>query len=226
MDLYEQGRLQFSDMLMADTAERELLINFHGSVVPTGLRRRWPHVLTYEGVLGAEHLKFGTITPDHNVTLPFTRNVVGPMDYTPVTFSAETRHTTVGHELALSVVYESGLQHFADSIDSYAEQPIAERFLERVPAAWDETRLLRGYPGSEATFARRRDDEWFIGCLTAGAPRTVTLPLDFLDDDFDVTLVKDDETGEELIRETVVCESPIELSIDVPANGGFILHCK
>ncbi|WP_066384527.1 glycoside hydrolase family 97 catalytic domain-containing protein [Halalkalicoccus paucihalophilus] len=68
---------------MADTAERELLINFHGSVVPTGLRRRWPHVLTYEGVLGAEHLKFGTITPENNVTIPFTRNVVGPMDYTP-----------------------------------------------------------------------------------------------------------------------------------------------
>lgn len=226
MDSDEQGRLQFYDMLMADTAERELLVNFHGSVVPTGLRRRWPHVLTYEGVLGAEHLKFGTITPEHNVTLPFTRNVVGPMDYTPVTFSAETRHTTVGHELALSVVYESGLQHFADSIDSYAEQPIAERFLERIPAAWDETRLLRGYPGSEATFARRRNDEWFIGCITAGAPRTVTLPLDFLNDAFDVTLVQDDEAGEELIRENVTGEPPTELLIDVPANGGFVLHCR
>lgn len=224
MDSDEQGRLQFYDALMADTARRELLVNLHGSVVPTGLRRRWPHVLTYEGVLGAEHLKFATITPEHNVTLPFTRNVVGPMDYTPVTFSAETRHTTVGHELALAVVYESGLQHFADGIDSYASRPVAERFLERVPAAWDETRFLRGYPGSEATFARRRDDEWFVGCITAGASRTVTLSPDFLDDVSEGIVVRDGDSGEQLIRESVIGRPSDELSIDVPRNGGFVCY--
>lgn len=226
MDSDEQGRLQFYDSLLAETAERELLVNFHGSVVPTGLRRRWPHALTHEGVLGGEHLKFGTITPEHNVTLPFTRNVVGPMDYTPVTFSAATRHTTVGHELALSVVYESGLQHFADGIDSYSDRPLAERFLERVPASWDETRLLRGYPGSEATFARRSGDDWFVGCITAGGPRTVTLSLDFLAENHDVVLLRDDEGGEELLRENVPVESSDDISIEMPANSGFVLHCQ
>jgi hypothetical protein len=224
MDSDEQGRLQFYDDLLADAAERELLVNFHGSVVPSGLKRRWPHVMTYEGVMGAEHLKWATLTPEHNVTLPYTRNAVGSMDYTPVTFSADSRHTTAGHELALAVVYESGLQHFADSIDEYAARPDAEWFLERVPAAWDETRFLRGHPGSEATIARQRDDEWFVGSITAGGQRTVETSLPFLQASQEATLVRD--AGDDDLRREPVAVGPTDpLSVTVPENGGFVLYC-
>ncbi|WP_136689398.1 glycoside hydrolase family 97 protein [Halorhabdus amylolytica] len=222
MDSDEQGMLQFYEAVLADAAERELLVNFHGSTVPLGLRRKWPNVMTYEGVQGAEHLKWATLTPEHNVALPYTRNVVGPMDYTPVTFSADSRHTTAGHELALSVVFESGLQHFADNIDEYAARPHAEWFLERVPAAWDETRFLRGRPGSEATLARRRGQAWFVGCIVAGVGRTIDLAATFLDDAREGVLLRDGENGS-LERTTAHLGPETPLSVDVPANGGFVL---
>ncbi|WEL20514.1 glycoside hydrolase family 97 protein [Halorhabdus sp. BNX81] len=225
MDSDDQGRMQFYTDLAADAAEHELTVNFHGSAVPTGLRRRYPNILTYEGVRGAEYYKWDTNTPEHNAILPFTRNVVGPMDYTPVTFSADRRLTSAGHELALSVVYESGLQHYADSIESYADYPLAEDVLEAVPAAWDETVFLGGHPGSEATLARRRGEQWFVGSITAGPARTieVSLPdLDFLDGSTTATVTTDagDGAGLEAFEREV---SPGgTLSVPVAEHGGFV----
>ena len=162
-------------------AERRLVVNFHGSTVPRGISRTWPNVLTSEGVLGAETYKGDApVTPAHNATLPFTRNAIGSMDYTPVTFSAQRRQTSAAHELALSVVFESGLQHFADSPEAYAAQPAARRWLRSLPIAWDETKLLDGYPGASATIARRAGRRWYVGAIDAGAGRAVRLPLDFL----------------------------------------------
>ncbi|WP_436925230.1 glycoside hydrolase family 97 catalytic domain-containing protein [Halosimplex amylolyticum] len=227
MDHDDQGRMQFYDQLAEDAAEYELLVNFHGSVVPTGLQRRYPHVMTYEGVMGAEYYKWSTVTPEHNCTLPFTRNVVGPMDYTPVTFSAEAAQTTPGHELALSVVFESPLQHFADSIDEYGARPEAEGFLEAVPAAWDETRFVGGHPGVEATVARRDGDEWFLGSITAGPQRIVTVDCSFLgsgdaaaSDEWSAHVVRD-ETGGVLESEEWTVTGQEALDIVVPENGGF-----
>lgn len=162
-------------------AERRLLVNFHGSTVPRGLSRTWPNVLTWEGVLGAEAYKGSApVTPAHNATLPFTRNAIGSMDYTPVTFSAQRRQTSAAHELALSVVFESGLQHFADSPEGYAAVPEARRWLRGVPVAWDETKLLGGYPGASATIARRAGRSWYVGSIHAGAGGEAQLPLGFL----------------------------------------------
>jgi alpha-glucosidase len=162
-------------------AERRLLVNFHGSTVPRGLSRTWPNVLTWEGVLGAETYKGSApVTPAHNATLPFTRNAIGSMDYTPVTFSAHGRQTSAAHELALSVVFESGLQHFADSPEGYAAVPEARRWLRGVPVAWDETKLLGGYPGASATIARRAKRRWFVGSIHADAGGEARLPLEFL----------------------------------------------
>ncbi|MFC7140808.1 glycoside hydrolase family 97 catalytic domain-containing protein [Halosimplex aquaticum] len=227
MDHDDQGRMQFYDALAEDAAEYELLVNFHGSVVPTGLQRRYPHVMTYEGVMGAEYYKWSTVTPEHNCTLPFTRNVVGPMDYTPVTFSADAAQTTPGHELALSVVFESPLQHFADSVDEYAARPEAEGFLETVPAAWDETRLVGGHPGVEATVARRDGDEWFLGTITAGPQRIVTVDCAFLgsgeadpSETWTAHVVRD-ETGGALASEEWPVTGEEALDIVVPENGGF-----
>ena len=87
----------------------------------------------------------------------------------------------LAHELALSVVFASGLQHFADSPEAYAAQPLAERWLRDVPVAWDETRLLGGHPGRSATIARRAGERWYVGAIRAGAGGTVELPLGFLE---------------------------------------------
>ncbi|WP_276256226.1 glycoside hydrolase family 97 protein [Halomontanus rarus] len=220
-----QEMMRFYDDLAEATAACGLMLNVHGSITPKGLRRRWPHLLTYEGVNGAEnyHPVPNTYPPSHNAILPFTRNVLGPMDYTPVTFSAETRQTTVGHELALSVVYESGLQHFADDVDEYAARPLAEAFLEAVPAAWEGTAFVGGRPASEATIARRRGSEWFLGSITAGDARTVDAPLSFLEDDseYDLELLADDDSGEKLRRLESVVDRSETVSVAVPEHGGF-----
>src|SRR2546423_5000220 len=124
-----------------------------------------------EGVQGAEkiHDKPGrnAFPPTHYTDLPFVRNLAGSMDYTPVTFTAKRTNTDAA-ELALSVVYESGLQNFPDGVSVYSGYPVAERFLRRVPAAWDDTRYVSGDPDTQAVFARQHGAEWFVGAVTAG----------------------------------------------------------
>jgi hypothetical protein len=220
-----QARMGFYDDLLSYTADLELMVNFHGSTLPRGRRRRWPHLMTSEAVRGAEFYKFGTNLPSHNVTIPFTRDVTGPTDYTPVTFSAENRLTSAGHELALSVAYESGLQHFADSPESYGDRPLAESFLEAVPAAWDETVLVGGRPGRRATVARRSGGEWFLGTIVAGEPRTIDVPLSFLGGGpYRARVVGEDAAGESLREERAVLDADDTLSVEVAENGGFVAH--
>ena len=155
--------------LMECAAKHHLLVNFHGATVPRGWQRTYPNLLSTEGVYGAEwYNNVGTFTDKaacHNATLPFTRNVVGPMDYTPCAFS-DSQHphiTTHAHELALTVLYESGLQHLADRPESFLAQPQAvQDFLSNLPAVWEETRLVSGYPGESAVIARRSGKTWYV----------------------------------------------------------------
>ena len=155
--------------LMECAAKHHLLVNFHGATVPRGWQRTYPNLLSTEGVYGAEwYNNVGTFTDRaacHNATLPFTRNVIGPMDYTPCAFS-DSQHphiTTHAHELALTVLYESGLQHLADRPESFLAQPQAvQDFLSNLPAVWEETRLVSGYPGESAVIARRSGKTWYV----------------------------------------------------------------
>ena len=158
-------RIRQYRQLLEDAADFRMLVNFHGSTVPRGWSREYPHLMTIEAVFGAEQYKFRqpftTRAAGLNTVLPFTRNVIGPMDYTPVTFT-DVRYpgtTTNAHELAQSIVFESGIQHFADSAEAYRSLPEAVKdFLRRVPAAWHETRGLGGEPGSFVVVARRDGD--------------------------------------------------------------------
>jgi hypothetical protein len=234
MDHDDQGRHQFYDEVIAAAAERELMLNFHGAVVPTGVSGQSPHVMTYEGVMGAEHYGGKGLPPEHNVVLAFTRNVVGPMDYTPVTFTADNRQTSAGHELALSVVFGSALQHFADGREAYAARPHAEWFLERVGPPWDETTVLAGWPGTEASVARQQDGDWFIGNITAGPARTVSVTPSVLDAPRDGVVVRDAVGADEgsgrtppddaLVREAITFSPETPISIDVAENGGFCAY--
>lgn len=160
--------------ILKDAAEYGLMVDFHGATLPRGFERTYPNLMTTEAIRGAETLgrqERCDRAAEHNATVPFTRNVVGSMDYTPVTFSdkvrqgvAAKRRTSVAHQLALAVVFESGFQCFADKAESYLALPEGPKsFLKEVPAAWDESRLLSGYPSDHAVVARRKGDTWYIG---------------------------------------------------------------
>ena len=181
-----QRNMDFQLDLLESAARHHLLVNFHGATIPRGWQRTWPNLMSTEGVYGAEWYNnvasFTDKAACHNATLPFTRNVIGPMDYTPCTFS-DSQHphiTTHGHELALTVLFESGLQHLADRPESYLAQPQeVQQFLSTLPAAWDETHLIAGYPGEYVIMARRSGNKWYLaGINGSDEVREVTLPVD------------------------------------------------
>ena len=155
--------------LLESAARHHLLVNFHGATIPRGWQRTWPNLMSTEGVYGAEWYNnvptFTDKAASHNATLPFTRNVIGPMDYTPCAFS-DSQHphiTTHAHELALTVLFESGLQHLADKPESFLAQPQeVQDFLSHLPSVWDETRFVSGYPGESVVIARRSGSTWYI----------------------------------------------------------------
>ena len=164
-----QMNMDYCIDLLECAARHHLLVNFHGAPIPRGWQRTYPNLLSTEGVYGAEWYNnvptFTNQAASHNATLPFTRNVIGPMDYTPCAFS-DSQHphiTSLAHELALTVLFESGLQHLADKPESYLAQPQAvQDFFTELPNVWDETRFVAGYPGKGAVLARRSGDSWYV----------------------------------------------------------------
>jgi Glycoside hydrolase 97/Glycosyl-hydrolase 97 C-terminal, oligomerisation len=206
-------------------------VDFHGCTLPRGWSRTYPHLMTMEAVPGAEQYKFKEGYAEraawHNTVLAFTRNVVGGMDFTPVTFSDHKfpHLTTDGHELALSVVFESGLQHFADSVASYEGviQP-ARAFLATVPAAWQESRLLGGEPGKLAVFARRSDQGWYVGGISGEeTPQTFTLDLSVLGPGrFQMTVITDGDDPRHLATTTREVTSAEKIPVALLPRGGFV----
>lgn len=158
--------------LLADAAKHKLMVNLHGSTIPRGWARTYPNLMTMEAVYGAEwYNNNDTLTSRaarHNATLPFTRNVIGSMDYTPGTFSdSQHKHiTSHAHELALMIAFESGWQHRPDRPETYRALPAeVQHVLTSLPTAWDDTKLLSGYPGEDMIIARRKGKTWYIAGL-------------------------------------------------------------
>ena len=180
----KQETMEYCIDLLECAARHHLLVNFHGATIPRGWQRTYPNLMSVEAVYGAEWYNNNvTLTPKaaaHNATLPFTRNVIGPMDYTPCTFS-DSQHphiTTHAHELALSVLFESPLLHWADKPESYLAQPRDVRdFMSALPTTWDETRLLGGYPGEWVVMARRSGSTWYVTGIN-GKDTAQTLSFD------------------------------------------------
>ncbi len=175
-------------------AKHHLMIDFHGAYKPDGLRRTYPNLITREGVMGKEYSKWSArTTPVHNTTLPFTRMLAGPLDYTPGAFGNSNRDNfiarnlepmslgTRAHELALYVVLESPLMMVSDYPEHYAGQHDFE-FIKQIPTTWDEIRVIEGRPMENITLARRNGKDWYVGSLTNWDARDVRVPLDFLDE--------------------------------------------
>ncbi|GAA4914783.1 glycoside hydrolase family 97 protein [Mucilaginibacter defluvii] len=216
--------------ILKDAAQYKLMVDFHGATIPRGWARTYPNLMTTEAVYGAEwYNNSGVLTNKaaaHNTTLPFTRNVIGSMDYTPVTFS-NSQHphiTSYGHELALAVVFESALQNYADRPEAFYTLPDAPRdFLKAVPAAWDETRLISGYPGEHVVIARRHGSKWYIGGLNGqDTSRTFKFKLDFIKSGSKISIIKDGDNDKsfETTAQEVVKGNYIEIKC-LP-RGGFV----
>ena len=179
-----QMNMDYCQDLLESAARHHLLVNFHGAPIPRGWQRTYPNLLSTEGVYGAEWYNnvphFTKKAASHNATLPFTRNVIGPMDYTPCAFS-DSQHphiTSLAHELALTVLFESGLQHLADRPESFLAQPQeVQDFLGKLPTVWDETRYVSGYPGKSAVLARRSGYTWYVAGIN-GLDEVQTLKTD------------------------------------------------
>ncbi|MEV4619142.1 glycoside hydrolase family 97 catalytic domain-containing protein [Asanoa sp. NPDC049573] len=225
MESESKDRYRWYDTVLTETARLGLMVNFHGSVIPRGWARTFPQVIGYEAIRGAEYYVFfedQALTAAHNVIQPFTRNIVGGMDATPVAFGAPNRTTSDGHELGLSVAFEAGITHFADHVDAYASRPLAARFLSELAPAWDETVLLAGDPDSHAVIARRAGDRWFVGCVAAGDARRIHVPLDRLavGPDAQVWIVGDASPAPGLAETSVTASDAF--SVAVARDGGFV----
>lgn len=173
-------------------AKYHIMIDNHEPAMPTGLQRTYPNLMTQEGVRGQEYDAFspdGGNPPEHTVTLPFTRGLAGPMDFTPGTFDYDnpslpgTRpRTTRAKQLALAVVLFSPLQMSSDMIENYEGHPEFE-FLYRCPANWEQTVVPEAEIGEYVTIARkdRESDSWYVGSITGTEAHEFDMPLTFLD---------------------------------------------
>ena len=195
MQREDQAVVNFYHKIAREAAERHMIVDFHGSFKPTGLRRAYPNVLTREGVRGMEWSKWSDgASPEMAVTLPFTRMLAGPMDYTPgaminavkedfkPVFSRPMSQGTRCHQLAMYVVFESPLQMLADSPSNYLRETECMEFLSEVPTVWDETRVLDAKAADYILIARKHGEEWYVGAMTDWTPRELSLDFSFLDD--------------------------------------------
>jgi len=195
MDRDDQEMVGFYWRCAEASAKRRLVVDFHGAHKPTGMRRAYPNVLTNEGVMGLEYSKWSaTVTPEHDLLIPFIRMLAGPMDFTPgamrnaqekqfrTVFDVPMSQGTRCHQLAMYVIYESPLQMLCDSPSSYEREPEVLAFLSAVPTVWDETRALDGKVGDYLAVARKSGRDWYVGAMTDWTPRALEIKLDFLDD--------------------------------------------
>jgi alpha-glucosidase len=238
MNRSDQDMVNFYHKILAKAADHKLLVDLHGAYAPNGLLRTYPNFITQEGVMGAEYNKWSNrITATHNVTLPYTRMLLGPMDYTPGgfgnltpdTFVARNNRpfvmTTRGQAIAMYVVYDSPLSMVADAPQAYKKDngqwEDGVDFIQAVPTTWDESRVLAGDIGQYIVTARRKGDTWYLGAMTNEAGRTVNIPLSFLGNgQFKATIWQDAATPATLVKSTASVSSDSVLQLKLSPSGG------
>lgn len=239
MDRSDQWMVNYYERVAREAAKNNLFVDFHGSFKPAGLEYKYPNVLSYEGVRGMEQM--GGCRPDNSLYLPFMRNAVGPMDYTPGAmismqpdvYSAERPNAasigTRAYQLALFVVFESGLQMLADNPTLYYRNEDCTRFITQVPVTWDETVALEAKAGEYVIVAKRKGDKWYIGGITNNgeAKRDFTINLDFLKQNrsYQMTSFEDGINAGRQAMDYRCKSSQVKvgdsLTITMVRNGGF-----
>jgi alpha-glucosidase len=225
--------------ILKDAADYELMVNFHGCVVPKGWSRTYPNLVATEAVKGSEAYifdggNFRPNAPKHHTILPFTRNVIGPMDFTP-TIIGEGRGvihlTTDVHEIALLNIFECGQTHLTDRAESYTGLPaLAQTMISNLPTTWDETRLVEGYPGTHVVLARRKGENWYIAGINGeNQVRNLTLSLPFVaTGDYAKQLLTDGATARDISTSEVAFQHQANntISITMQPYGGFSMVLK
>ncbi|MBI9059225.1 MAG: glycoside hydrolase family 97 protein [Labilibaculum sp.] len=240
MDKDDQWMVNYYHKIARESAERELLVDFHGSYKPAGIRRKYPNVLTREGVNGGEQYKWSMRqTPEHNLITPFSRMVAGPMDYTPGAmnnaqkkdykpiFDTPMSMGTRCHQLGMYVVYESPLQMLCDNPSNYRREEECMEFLSAVPAVWDETIVLNAKISDYIVVARRTGAEWYVGSMTDWDARDLEFDLSFLDHgEYKMTLYRDgvnaDRNAIDFKKEVKTVGKSSKLKIHLAPGGGWV----
>jgi alpha-glucosidase len=215
--------VELYEAILRDAAEHRLMVNFHGANKPTGQSRTWPNEMTREAVKGLESRRTEAWAV-HNTTLPFTRLIAGPADYTPVVFGERRRETSWAHQVATAAVFTSPLLVYGGHPSSLLASPAVE-VIRAIPSVWDETRVLPPSAiGELAVFARRRGDTWFLAVLNGAEARALRIPLSFLGGgSYEAVLVRDvagDPAAVTVERATLTRAS--EAALDLRAGGGFV----
>ncbi len=242
MDRDDQQMVQFHARAAEIAAKYGMLLDFHGTYKPTGLSRRWPNVVNYEGVFGLEQLKWGKMGVDqvtYDVTVPFIRMAAGPMDYTqgamrnaskgnyrPVNDEAMSQGTRC-RQLAEYVVFESPLNMLCDSPSNYMREPECTGFIAAVPTVWDDSRAVNGEIGKYITIARRSGADWYVGALTGWDARDLTLDLGFLGEgDWTLDIFQDgvnaDKAARDYKRVTADVPADRQLTVHLAPGGGWV----
>ncbi len=236
----DQKMVNFYHEAAQKTAEHHLLIDFHGSYKPDGLGRTWPNALTREGVKGLENSKWSRdITPDHDLMLPFTRMVAGPMDYTPgamtnmergdfnPVFTRPASQGTRVHQMALYVIYESPLQMLADSPSNYMKEQECTDFIATIPVVWDDIRVLDARIGDFILLVRRTGNNWFAGALNDWDKREMELDLSFLPaGKYELEIFQDginaDKHAQDYKHIKIDAESGSRIKVAMAQGGGWV----
>lgn len=239
MQRADQYMVNYYEKIAREAAKHELLVDYHGGFKPSGLRRAYPNVLTYEGVKGNENNKWSAdVTPEHTVTLPFIRMVAGPMDFTPGALrnaQPQNHHInhyrpmslgTRAHQVAMYAVYESALQMLCESPTTYEREPKVTEFISRFPAVWDETRVLEAKVADYILVARRKGDTWYLGAMTDASGRSLEVDFSFLGEgEFTLDLLRDglntQNFAEDYLMESRSVSAKDKLSIDLAPGGGW-----
>jgi alpha-glucosidase len=239
MDRSDQWMVNYYERVAKEAAKNELFVDFHGAFKPAGLEYKYPNIISYEGVRGLEQM--GGTLPNNSLFLPFMRNAVGPMDFTPgamismqpESYSAERPNAasigTRAYQMALFVVFESGIQMLADNPTLYYRNLDCTEFITSVPTTWDETRALAAKAGEVAVVAKRKNEKWFIGGITNGTEkvRTLQVDLDFLQKgkNYTITYFEDGiNAGRQAMdyrKKTMNIKGEDKLTIKMVRNGGY-----
>ncbi len=226
-----QSVIQYYIDILNDAANHGLLVNFHGATLPRGWSRTYPHLMTVEAVRGFEMVTFGQEDADKqamlSTILPFTRNAFDPMDFTPMNLHRIPTHvqrrTTPGFELATSVLFLSGIQHYAESPEGMAQVPESiVDFLRRLPNHWDDVRFISGFPGKEAVIARQAGNRWYVAGINGEQlEKELVINLSQFDGMQSATLLTDGlEFGEFEYTEVAISDGQ---AITLKPNGGFVI---
>lgn len=237
MDRSDQWMVNYYERIAKEAAKYNILVDYHGSFKPAGIEYKYPNILSYEGVRGMEQME--GCTPENSVYFPFMRNAVGPMDYTPGAMISMQPERYCGHrpnsasigtrayQLALFVIFESGLQMLADNPTLYYRNEDCTKFITDVPVTWDETRALEAKAGEYALIAKRKGNKWYIGGMTNNTERQLEISLDFLNagTSYKMTSFEDGiNAGRQAMdyrRKESHIKSGDKIQIKMARNGGF-----